>query len=123
MLVGKFRNVGRAQRALRGYDPAVIGKLPMAAARRFWAEGVSGLKAELAGQRPDLLCREDFFLEVRDASFGFGVADGHGVGGGVAHEEDLFFAAGDRGVDQVSLEHHEVRLEKRDDDDGVFRTL
>ena len=95
----------------------------MAAARRFWAERVSGLKVESASRRPDLLCREDFLFEVRDAGFGFGVTDGHGVGGGVAHEEDLFFAAGDRGVDQVSLEHHEVRFEKRDDDDGVFRTL
>jgi hypothetical protein len=45
------------------------------------------------------------------------------VGGGVADEEDLFLSAGDGGVEQVALEHHEVRLEQRHDDDGVFTAL
>ena len=66
--VEKFPSVGRAQRAVR-VCPALIVRFQIAAARRFWAEGVSGLKVESAGRRPDLLCREDFFLEVRDAGF------------------------------------------------------
>ena len=66
---------------------------------------------------------KDFFLQVGVAGFGLVVAHGHAVGGGFADEEDLFFAAGDGGVEQVALEHHEVALEQGNDDGGVFRTL
>jgi len=61
--------------------------------------------------------------QVGAALFGLGVAHGHRVGGGVADEEDFFLPAGDGGVEQVALEHHEVRLEQRDDDDGVLAAL
>ena len=53
----------------------------------------------------------------------FGVFDGHGVGFGLADDEDFFFAAGDAGVEEVTLEHHEVLLHDGEDDDGVFTAL
>ncbi len=60
---------------------------------------------------------------MRDTLLGFAVAHGHGVGGGFADEEDFFTASRDRSVDEVALQHHEMRLEQRHDDDGVFAAL
>ena len=71
----------------------------------------------------DLWQSGDLLAEVGGAEFRLGVAHGHGVGSGFADDENLFLSARDRGVDQVSLKHHEVRFEQRHDDDGVFRAL
>jgi len=57
------------------------------------------------------------------ALFGVGVAYGHRVGGRVAHQKDFFATSGDGGVEEVALEHHEVRFKQRDDDDGVLAAL
>jgi len=58
-----------------------------------------------------------------DALLGLAVAHGHRVGGGFADEENFFLSTCDRGIDQVSLEHHEVRFEQRHDDDWIFAAL
>src|SRR5581483_6214187 len=64
-----------------------------------------------------------FFAQMRHPAPGLVVSHRHLVGGGFADEDDLLPAAGDRGVEQVSLQHHEVALEQRDDDDRVFAAL
>lgn len=57
------------------------------------------------------------------ADFGFVIADCHGVGFEVANEVNFFSCAGDAGVDEVALEHHEVLLEEGYNDGGVFAAL
>ena len=79
----------------------------------------SGVGGGLAGKDEIV----DFFAQVSAAEFGLGVADGHGVGGRFANDEDLFLTAGNRGVEEIALEHHEVSFEDRHDDDGVLAAL
>ena len=50
-------------------------------------------------------------LEVGAADFGFVIADRHGIGLEVADEIHLLAGAGDAGIDEVALEHHEVLFE------------
>jgi len=71
----------------------------------------------------DLVGRGDFLFEVGAADFGFVVANGHAVGGGFSDDVDFFLSAGNGGVEEVALQHHEVRFHERDDDDRVFRSL
>ncbi len=44
-------------------------------------------------------------------------------GGGVADDEDLSFASGEGGVEEVALEHHEMLFHEGDNGDGVFGSL
>ena len=43
------------------------------------------------------------FFEEGTTLFGNAVSRGHGVGAWIADDDDLFLAAGDGGVDEVSL--------------------
>lgn len=62
-------------------------------------------------------------LEVGAADFGFVIADRHGIGLEVADEINLLAGAGDAGIDEVALEHHEVLFEQGDNHGGVFAAL
>ena len=52
-----------------------------------------------------------------------GGADGGGEGFVGADEDDEFFGAGEAGVEEVALEHHEMRFQQRHDHDGIFAPL
>ena len=63
------------------------------------------------------------FGERRATTARFVVLDRDGHGARRAHDADELLAARDRGVEQVALEHHEVRLHQRQDHDRVLAAL
>ena len=69
------------------------------------------------------LPRHQLLAQMGAALLRFAVAHGHRVGGGLADEEHLLPSAGQGGVEQVALQHHEVRLEQRDDHDRILAAL
>ena len=68
-------------------------------------------------------CDEKLLTQMGTAEFGLAVAHGDRVRRGLADQEDLLFAARDRGVEQIALQHHEVRLEQYDHHRRIFRAL